>query len=256
VPEIDPAVRLHDEQAQLFSQRYERRAGRPFADAFAYTRRKIEAELNAELARLAPGALVLDIGCGTGHQVRWARELGFRSGGCDPAIEMLHEATAAGAERVYAQSRGEGLPYRDGVADAVISIEVTRYLADPAPALAEMYRVLKPGGVAMITFAPRPGSNLYPQLNHLTRRVRVPGFAGVPQYFYREREVQELLSSAGFIDVDVRARFFGPFVWLDRIRPGWSERLLRPWERYDDRLAGRPNATDFANVFIAVAQRS
>jgi SAM-dependent methyltransferase len=48
-------------------------------------------------------------------------------------------------------ARGEALPLRDGQIDVVICTQVLEYIHDPQMAIAELYRVLKPGGVLLLT---------------------------------------------------------------------------------------------------------
>jgi SAM-dependent methyltransferase len=122
-------------------------------------------------------------------------------------------------------------------------------------ALAEIFRVLRPGGLAVITFAPKYSSNLYPLVNQVSGRVRLGGLTKVRQYFHSSRQVEQLLTDAGFAQVVVEARFFGPFVLAYRISPAAGRRLLRRWERWDRVLASTKRAANLANVFVAVARK-
>jgi SAM-dependent methyltransferase len=93
----------------------------------------------------AEGARLLDIGCGGGEFVRRALRLGYAAEG----LEFDGQAVAAAAE--------QGLPVRVGALpatgladcsfDVVTLSQVIEHLHDPPAALAEIHRLLKPGGV-------------------------------------------------------------------------------------------------------------
>ena len=246
------AVTVHREQAGLFESRYEIYERDPFFDSFAYTRRKLEQVLGHYLDRLPDGARLLDVGCGTGNLLQ---RLGgrFECAGCDPAEEMLERARAhnPGAELHVAPA--EKLPFEDGRFDAALLIEVVRYLDDPRPALREVARVLRPGGVALVTFAPAATTTLYPLVNAVTSRVRVPGMTHVRQHFHTAGGVERLLAETGFDRVEVNARYFGPFIYLNRISRPLTSAALRRWESVDDRLARARPLRNVANMFVAAA---
>ena len=107
------------------------------------------------LRRLEPGERVLDVGCGAGlDSFVAARQVGpaGRVVGVDMTPEMLHKArrtaAALGLGNVeFHHGLAEALPVEDGWADAVISNGVINLCADKKAVLAEIWRVLKPGGV-------------------------------------------------------------------------------------------------------------
>ena len=110
------------------------------------------AERLAERARPAAGADVLDVGSGTGIVARRlaARVNGGRVVGIDASGEMLAVARAAAArERVaveWLEGAAEHLPFPDKGFDLVTCQFALMFFADRAAALAEMHRVLRPGG--------------------------------------------------------------------------------------------------------------
>lgn len=90
--------------------------------------------------RFAPGARLLDIGCGSGATVRHLLGRGFLAFGLD-----LERAVLGGADGLV-QARAERLPFASATLDGVLlecSLSVT---ADPAAVLAECRRVLRPEG--------------------------------------------------------------------------------------------------------------
>lgn len=249
------AVRIHDEQAGLFAERYEAMAADPYFDVFSYTRKKMDEVLDAQLAALPRGSRLLDVGCGTGHQLAKYTARGLVCAGCDPSEEMLARAREANPGLVLEHASGDALPFGDAEFDAVTSVEVMRYLKEPEPALREMLRVLRPGGLALITFAPKYSTSLYPLLNKVTGRVAVANLSKVPQYFHTAEDIHRLLSGAGFVDVEVIPRFFGPFIYVNRIDRALVSRWLKAWERRDDALARRRGLRNFSNLFVVSARR-
>lgn len=124
------------------------------------------------LAALGPARRLLDVGCGTGRfAVLAAERLGGRVWGVDPSAAMLEQArTRPGAERVgWRRAGAERLPFRAGWFDAVHA-HLVMHLVDRPAAVAEMARVLAPGGrIALVTFAP----------GHFTRFYLTPYFPSI-----------------------------------------------------------------------------
>ena len=106
-----------------------------------------------DLLQLAPGSLLVDVACGHGGPGLWAaKSTQSNLIGIDPSVAGLAAARlraeqvgladkARFAEGTFQQT---GLP--DGSADAVISIEAFQYTPDKQAALAELRRILRPGG--------------------------------------------------------------------------------------------------------------
>jgi SAM-dependent methyltransferase len=246
------AVTVHREQADLFESRYEQFERDPYFDSFTYSRLKLEQALTGYLDDLPDRATLLDVGCGTGDLLR---RLGarFECAGCDPAEEMLERAQVANPAVEFKVAPAESLPYENARFDAVLCLEVVRYLADPRPALLEVARVLRPGGLALVTFAPLATTTLYPLVNVLSSRVRLPGLTHVRQHFHTVRGAERLLADAGFERVEVSARYFGPFIYVNRLSRPVTSALLRRWERIDDRLARARALRNLSNLLVAAA---
>lgn len=108
---------------------------------------------------VSAGAAVLDIGCGPGWF--WAATAAtlpesLRLTLTDLSPGMVAEAVARCAPLPFGSVTGEtadaaALPFADATFDAVVAMHMLYHVPDPARALAEMARVLKPGGVALVT---------------------------------------------------------------------------------------------------------
>ncbi len=116
----------------------------------------IQATLRETLARLSldPADRVLDVGCGTGALLRELARSHPAAllAGVDPVPEMLAVARRglpSGVELL--EGCAERLPFAEGRFDVVVSCNMFHYLRQPAAALAEMARVLRPGGRLVIT---------------------------------------------------------------------------------------------------------
>ena len=113
-----------------------------FADA-------VERALIQEMLAPRPGETIGDLGCGTGeHTVALARA-GCHVVGIDESPAMLDRARAkpvAGGTAVYLQADLASLPLPAAALDAALIQTALEFVADPAAALAEALRVLRPGG--------------------------------------------------------------------------------------------------------------
>jgi ubiquinone/menaquinone biosynthesis C-methylase UbiE len=112
---------------------------------------QLEGPFTAELlGALDPGA-ALDAACGTGRQSLVLAELGHRVVGIDGTPEMLELAHARVPSAEFRAGSLTDLPVEGGSFDlAVCSLALT-HLDDPAPAIAELARVVRPGGRVVIS---------------------------------------------------------------------------------------------------------
>lgn len=113
----------------------------------AEARRLIEALIPAESLR---GRAVLDAGCGAGEYSAVFRALGARVAGVDIGAGGLHLAAARVRGTPFAQASLAALPFRTASFDWVWAWGVLHYVPDPAAALREIGRVLRPSGGAVI----------------------------------------------------------------------------------------------------------
>lgn len=224
-------------------------AGRREWDRLGRGRGLLEFRRTTELlARLLPepAATVLDVGGGPGRYAVWLADAGYDVVLSDLVPALAGQAAAlARASRhtfgvVVADARHMGHP--DGVADAVVLMGPLYHLherGDRLRVLGEAHRVLRPGGVLVVSVIGRytallDASRVGGLDESLVARARhsfladgrfESGEAGFTQaYFHTPREIADELTAAGFVDVDTFA-VEGPMwtVLADAHEPGAPE---------------------------------
>lgn len=89
---------------------------------------------------------MIDVGCGEGQVARVAAELGLDVLGVDPALSQVLVARERAGGPTYVQGSATDLAVEDASADVVVACLVFEHIADVDTALAEVSRVLRPGG--------------------------------------------------------------------------------------------------------------
>lgn len=118
---------------------------------------------DAALALLAPdaGEDILEIGFGPGRALGLLADAGARVTGVDVSEEMVHLARRRNSELVrtgvLTLHRGDGvtLPSDDNSVDAVLSVHNLYFWPEPETTIAEIARVLRPGGRVLMVFRGR-----------------------------------------------------------------------------------------------------
>jgi demethylmenaquinone methyltransferase / 2-methoxy-6-polyprenyl-1,4-benzoquinol methylase len=173
---------------------------------------------------------VLDVATGTAAvAIELVRRTGCRVVGLDQSPDMLAEgrrrvAEAGLADRIeLLEGRAEELPFGDGSFDALTFTYLLRYVEDPRATLAELLRVIRPGGtVAMLEFGlprglARPAWELWVRLGLpaagavISRGWRdVGSFLGPSiREFHARNDLEELWRTAGVADVRTRRLSLG-----------------------------------------------
>lgn len=220
---------------------------------YSLRRYYVDEFLTQQAAGLVPGSLVLDVG-----GVRIKKRGQFDLAAYPVEIITLNLVTG---KQPHIQADAGQLPLCGRCADAVICSEVLEHVPDPRPVISEAHRVLKPGGMLLVTvpFLHRIHADPY-------------DYGRYTAYFW-----QQNLLAAGFqeIAVEKQGLFWSVLVEMLRglvqhriseggyaFRPwrslnvravAWARRKIPAWEA---RTAGHPYNTSFTTGFGIKAIRS
>ncbi len=125
-----------EEIAENYECWYETKEGKLFDN--------LEKQLILRLIRPKNGESLLDIGCGTGHFLRWFKNSGLRISGVDNSADMLNIAKKdLNEETELKLANAEKLPYPENKFDIVTMITTLEFLDKPEVSLKEAIRVAK-----------------------------------------------------------------------------------------------------------------
>lgn len=178
-----------------------------YDNAQAVARRLLEAwQHPIDWLDIPVGGVALDVGCGPGSiTASLARAVGADglALGVDVSESMLARAVRvqAGSQAGFLRADAQRLPLRDNTVDAITSIAVLQLIPDPAAALGEMARVLKPGGrIALMVPTAGSAARLWRLLPKAGARV------------FGDDEIADTLESQGF--TSVRVKNVGTIQWV------------------------------------------
>lgn len=148
---------------------------------------------------IAPGAAVLDVGCGTGILLPLLRENMNGDGhvvALDLSGEMLKRALGKRQKAVYVQGDAQGLPLPEGTFDWVLCNAVFPHFADKSRALAEISRVLRMEGRLVIchTASRQAINEFHHSVGDVVAHDTIPD----------KGEMLRLLREAGLVEAQVR----------------------------------------------------
>jgi 2-polyprenyl-6-hydroxyphenyl methylase/3-demethylubiquinone-9 3-methyltransferase len=150
------------------------------------------------------GRAVLDLGCAGGFMAEALEDRGARVTGIDPAAEAVAAAAAhaaeAGREIRYDVGVGEALPYGDGDFDAVVCVDVLEHVSDLTRVLAEVARVLRPGGLFLFDTINRNAVSRLAVITMAEDVLRLlPKGTHDPALFITPAELNQGLQGAGLV---------------------------------------------------------
>lgn len=182
------------------------------ADAWDRVRRK-PVPLAEKLATTWQPGKILDIGCGNGRNLVPFAEKTFECVGIDASKKLRDYATAhlRNYTAVLVHADATSLPFADATFDYVINLAVLHHLppAGQKTALAELLRVLKPGGKAAISV----WNKLQWKFAFGAKEQQVPWTLDSGKkvdryyYFFTFWELKKLLTAAGFTIESAAGRF-------------------------------------------------
>ena len=157
---------------------------------------------------------VLEIGVGSGPNLALYGPAAERVCAIDPSPELLRLAGERSAEAPVpvslARASAEQLPFPDAVFDTVVTTWTLCSVADPALALSETRRVLKPGGRLVFVehgLAPEPGVARW-------QRGLTPCWKHIAGGCHLDRGIDDLIRAAGFrLDALETGYITGPKPW-------------------------------------------
>jgi ubiquinone/menaquinone biosynthesis C-methylase UbiE len=169
---------------------------------------------------LPPGSLVLDLGCGAGHDAAELASRGLRVFGCDPARGLLVEGLTHPEIGAFIQAESRQLPVIDSTFDGIWAcaslLHVPRSKIDQA--LTEAFRVLKVGGVLFTSMS--EGDDVGPI--SLDPGEFMPDRTYI---YYRADDWLQTMTRSGFEIID--QRLSRPAGQLNPGSTGWIETFAR-----------------------------
>jgi methionine biosynthesis protein MetW len=183
------------------------------------------------LALLPGGRRLLDVGCGDGGFLLQAGDRYPELWGVDISEEAVGAARARGLEVSRVDINEEPLPFPDGAFDTVISLDVIEHVIDPRRFVAELVRVVEPGGHLLLS---TPNIRYLKRIAQLVFTGRFPGTSGDPVgfdgghlHYFTVRDVLELMRQAGLRP----ERTIGviPSRRLAFLRPFAGARVVHEW---------------------------
>jgi len=187
-------------------------AGRGYESLFvpalfeAWTKHLVEG------AKIQKGSHVLDIACGTGVLARSALEHTGANGrvvGADPAPGMLAAAKEIEPDIDWVLCGAEALDVDDGVFDSVISQFGMMFFDDRRKSVAEMFRVLKPGGsLAIAVWRSVEHNPAYADIISVLEEhvgTAAADASRLPYSLGNSDDVTAVLEGSGFADIAVEA---------------------------------------------------
>ncbi|HLJ69499.1 MAG TPA: methyltransferase domain-containing protein [Chloroflexota bacterium] len=121
------------------------------------------------LLRVAPGSRVLDLGCAFGFGTRLLVPE-YHAFGHDLSAPYIDRARRALPRAIFTRGPADRIPHPDGFFDAVLLLDVLEHVPEEGPVVAEIARVLRPGGQLILSvpnkglLAPLDSLNLYRRL--------------------------------------------------------------------------------------------
>jgi SAM-dependent methyltransferase len=146
------------------------------------------------------GAVAADFGCGpeAANLLRMSAHIARGIG-----IDLTADKAEFGNVSVLPGNLCESVPLLDASMDCVISLAVIEHVDSPPHMLAQAFRVLKPGGLLLMT---NPTPRAKPVLEFLSYKLRIVSKDQIidHKHYIGRREMEGLLATGGFVNVRCR----------------------------------------------------
>lgn len=182
------------------------KGGAPADQERQWLQRGLHTDLLDVLENVAPGRRLLEVGCGTGDFLLFARERGFTVEGTEPAIEAAQHA-AANDLIVHASRFSEFVArYTGKTFDAVVMLNVLEHVPDPVGMLQECRQMLNSGGIVCIR-VPNDFSEIQKETKE--KLGTSPWWIAVPDHinYFNFDSLHQLLDRLGFETIYAQSDF-------------------------------------------------
>tara|TARA_B100000212_G_C27380943_1_gene537023 strand:+ start:1297 stop:2088 length:792 start_codon:yes stop_codon:yes gene_type:complete len=250
----------HNMKAGDFEKNYENYENNKFFNAFTLGRAKIDIEINNLTKMLNIGSKILDVGCGTGDQLKIFEKIGFDAYGLDPAPDMITIAkkNVIDPSKISLGSC-EHLPFDNNTFDCVVMVEVLRYFDSKSidKALEEARRVLKPGGIMFCTFVNRWCLDffyIFQKFRQITKKndfdIKNPHCE-----FFTPGEVEKLLHNFNFKEIKTIGNMFSPIRIIYKLNRKLGEMLAKKIENFDNYISKKKFFKPLSGHLISICKK-
>jgi 2-polyprenyl-6-hydroxyphenyl methylase/3-demethylubiquinone-9 3-methyltransferase len=181
----------------------------------------------SKLRTPSPGESIVDIGCGTGRVTAAFANLGLQATGIDIVPEFVDVARREHPRATFAVGPAERLPFAEGAFDFAVMLSLLEHVQDWRRSLREAVRVLKPGGVLLLTTTNRicPRQD---EIRYLVGFGYLPGVAQRAIYKFAMQRAPQLINHThlpayhwfryGQLAEELRRMGAEPVNWLRNLR--------------------------------------
>lgn len=184
---------------------------------------KVEAILAENFAKVGGKPLLIDAGCGRGEfalflKKKWGNAEPWNYLGFEPSKEQLNQRDIPTLGLGFAQATAEQIPLQDMSAQGLLIKEALDHCYDPAKVFVEAKRLLKPGGVLVVTITNDKSyfKRLLPMINNAHKAKQTDHL-----YFFGPDDLKKLAEGALFDRVSIETYNYLKFPRVLEIALGW-----------------------------------